>query len=509
MRMEVSSRTPAPEVARDQLESRVPSAGRRLGRNSAVYAVCGLVNKAIGFLLLPIYTHLLTPDQFGVVAVVTVVASFLSALFAVAMGTAVMRYYHEYRAHPDERRAFVGTVLTLVFAVSCVGCGVLALLGERVFAPVLGGVPFWPMMAMGLGVALFTPFLQVYLVVLQTAERPVAYGVAAVSLVLAKTVLAIVLVVGMGWGASGVLMAHLVGASLVFTACALAMRREARVCMVPGHAWRALRYSFPVLPHTLASLVRQILDRMFLVHLLSVAAAGVYHLAFQFGALTQVLCIAGSKAINPVLMRAMHESDGERLANIRNLGTTMVLGYCLFSVGVSLFAPEVVVGLTGPEFHGAYRVVPFIAFTFAASGIYSLLVNTLFYWERMAKYVGLCTVASLGVAVGLNVVLIPVWGTLGAAVAALATQVCFVVAVGWIAHRKSMVRWCYGRFAVMFTVGLVVALWPLAPAHAISLPGFAGKLALFVVVFLLLSTVAYGSPWFLVREMRRLRSQPS
>ena len=499
------SATPTADSGGPNREPERRSVGRALGRTSAVYAVCGLLNKAIGFVLLPLYTHLLSADQLGAVAVVVVVASFLTALFAMAMGTAVMRYYHEYRDRPEELAQFTGTVLTAVFGVSVLASAVLILCGESVFSWLLGDVPFWPLMAMGLGVALFQPFIEVYLHVLQTAERPKAYGVLALSLVLIKTGLAIGLVLGLGFRAEGVLGAHVAAAAAIFLVCCWSLRGTVRLGLRWDQLKKALRYSLPILPHTLASLVRQILDRLFLLHLVSVAAAGVYFVAFQFGTLTQILCASCSKALNPVMMRAMHERDHVRLANIRNLGTTLVLGYCTFSLGVSLFSPEVVVLLTGPEFHDTYRMVPFLAFAFAASGIYSLLVLTLFFWERTAKYVGMCTVASLGIAALLNWLLIPQFGMVGAAVAALVTQLCIVLAVGLIARPRTMVAWRYGRFAAMFTLAFAVSLWPLSPMHTLSWGGAALKLGLTAATIAALTTIAYGSPAFLLRELRRAR----
>src|SRR5262245_47825615 len=104
----------APAPSHSAAAPRRVGVGARLGRGSAVYAVCGGLNLAIGFLLLPIYTHLLTADQYGAVTVVLVVASFLGVLFAMALSAAVMRFYHEYRDRPDELGAFLGTLLTAV-----------------------------------------------------------------------------------------------------------------------------------------------------------------------------------------------------------------------------------------------------------------------------------------------------------------------------------------------------------------------------------------------------------
>ena len=177
--------------------------GVRLGKGSAVYAVCGVFNKAVGFLLLPIYTHLLSPDQLGAVAIVLVVATFLGVLFSMALSAAAMRFYHEYRDQPEELRGFLGTLLTTVFAASLLASAVLLACGQSLFQPILKDVEFWPLMAMGLGMAVFQPFVETCLVVLQTAEKRLLYGAIAMTNVLTKAVLAIVLVAGLGLGYDG------------------------------------------------------------------------------------------------------------------------------------------------------------------------------------------------------------------------------------------------------------------------------------------------------------------
>ena len=495
--------TPAPPSE----PTRAGGVGVRFGQGSALYALCGVFNRAIGFLLLPIYTHLLTPDQYGAVTIVLIIATFLGVLFAMALTAAAMRFYHEYRDQPDELRAFLGTLLTAVFAVSGIASALLLVGGESLLQPILKDVSFWPLMAMGLGVAAFHPFIETCLMILQTAEKRLLYGAVAMSSVLVKAVLAIVLVAGCGLGAEGVLGAHAATAVVFFATCLWCLRRTVRIGIRPAHLRKALGYSLPLLPHTLASSGKQILDRMFLVHLVSTAAAGIYALGFQFGTLTQIVFISFSKALNPIFMRALQDRDHERLANIRNLGLTMVLAYCWVSATISLFAPEVIVLLTGPEFHDSYRVVPFVTFAFAATGIYSLLVQVLLFDRRTSRYVSIGTILSLGLGAALSYALIPRYGIEGAAAALLVTQVVYATATAVAVRRCSDLRWQHGRFATMFAISFAIALWPLAPQHEVSWPGFAIKAAMACSLLALLSIVGYGTPMFLWHEVAALRAR--
>lgn len=481
--------------------------GVHFGKGSAVYAFCGVFNRAVSFLLLPVYTHLLTPDELGAVAIVLVVATFLGVLFAMALGASAVRFYHEYRDRPDELRAFLGTLLTAVFAASLLASAALLLCGPSLLQPILGDVAFWPLMAMGLGVAAFYPFVEACLTVLQTAEKRRLYAAIAMTSGLAKAALAIVLLAGFGLGAEGVLGAHAVTAALFFVVCALSMRSSVQIGIRATYLRKALGYSLPLLPHTLASSAKQILDRMFLLHLAGVAAAGIYALGFQLGALTQIVFISFSKSLNPIFMRALQDGDTGRIDNIRNLGLTVVLVYCWVSAAISLFAPDVIVLLTGPEFHDSYRVVPFVTFSFAATGVYSLMVQVLLFNQRTSRFVSIGTIASLGLGAALSMALIPRFGIEGAAAAVFATQVLYAAATGVAATRFGDVRWQHGRFAAMFAIAFAFSLWPLTPLHDVSWSGAMIKAALAGGLLALLSIVGYGSPTFLWREVVALRGR--
>ncbi len=484
-----------------------PGVGARVGKHSAIYAICGLAGKAVGFLLLPLYTRLLTADQVGAIGVVIGIVGFLNVLYPMALGAAVTRFYHQYRDRPDELKAFLGTVLTATFALSIGASALLLWSGPVLLQPLLADIAFWPLMAMGIGVAAFQPFIEIYLIVLQTAERPARYGVIALANLLAKTLIAIALVAGVGLGAEGVLGANLCAAIVFATICLLGARRFVHLGLRRRYLVEALTYSVPILPHTLGSHTRGILDRMFLLHLVSQAATGLYSIGFQIGSLTQIVCMSTTKTITPIFMRAMQEEDEARLNNIRNLALTLVFVFCWVSAAISLFAPEVLVVLAGSEFHEAYRVVPFLAFMFAATGVYSLFVIVLFFHKRMAKYVGVGTVVTLGISAGLNVLLIPLFGMEGAAAAALATQAAFTITVGVMAHRHSPIDWHYGRYVGLFALAFAVSLWPLTPHHEVSWWGAAAKSGVVGVLFCAMSIIAWGSPLFLLREWRELRRE--
>ncbi|MCA8944465.1 MAG: lipopolysaccharide biosynthesis protein [Planctomycetes bacterium] len=494
---------PKPAVEHDVSPQSGRGIGRALGKSSAIYTGAALINKAIGFVLLPIYAHALTPAEYGSVAAVTMIGIVLHELLALAQGAAIIRFYHEHPEGSPELRRFVGTALTTVLSTSLVVGAALLVVGDVLLTPLLDGIPFWPLMAIGVGIAAVQPFVNVYLLVLQTSRRPTAFGIATVGSALSRTLLAIGLVAGLGWKAEGVLTAHLIAAAVVFAGVLFSMRGRVELCFDRHHAARSLRYSGPILVHTVGTAFRTILDRMFLVNLLGTAAAGVYHIGFQLSSLVQIGCVSAHKSLNPLFMRAMHEDDTRRLDNIRNLGLTLVVLYTFGATALSLAAPEVVALFASDAYRDASGVVPLLAFAFVASGIYGLLSNVLFFERSTSRRVGLVTLASIGFGAIANAVLIGPFGIHGAAIATLLGQLLFLVVVAFMIRRHAPFAWPYGRFAAVFVTGFVASLIPLfTDGDEISARGIAVKLAVLTAVFVSTSWLAWGSPWFLIRELR-------
>jgi len=68
---------------------------KRLIKFSISYTVIEGVQRGILFLLLPIFTHYMTPEEYGIVSTSLILISFLSIFFSLAIQSAISRYYHK------------------------------------------------------------------------------------------------------------------------------------------------------------------------------------------------------------------------------------------------------------------------------------------------------------------------------------------------------------------------------------------------------------------------------
>ena len=69
---------------------------KQVFKNSAYYMIASLLPTAVGFLMLPIYTRYLTPDDYGVVALVLSLQSFLPLIMTLQVHNSILRFFFDY-----------------------------------------------------------------------------------------------------------------------------------------------------------------------------------------------------------------------------------------------------------------------------------------------------------------------------------------------------------------------------------------------------------------------------
>ncbi len=430
---------------------------QKLGKSSLVYTVSNLLQRGISFFLLPLYTHFLAPEDYGILAVVTTLSGFLSILFTWSMPAAIGRFYFDYRDDPDALREFWGTVICSILFFSFAGGVLLLWAGPVILKPIMGDIPFWPFFAIGIGTLVFQPFFQIFLSTLQVQGLAGRYALYSTIQLVINLALVLTLVVLLKWKAEGPLFASLATSIIFFLITLGTFRKNFKWVFRWDFFKQAARYSLPLVPHSLSAQILVVTDKFFLNTMIGAASAGIYHIAYLLG--TTIIIIADSinRAYVPVAMEALQESKPSSLEELKSNGMALIGGYCLIGTLVSLFASEVLQLFTAKPFHTAYQVVPLIAFGFVLRGIYYILVNILMFKKEATGSVSVGTFTAALANVALNFSLIPKYGMMGAALATLVSQLIMTLIIGKLALKHEPFRWDYEKICLAFIVCLIIS----------------------------------------------------
>ncbi len=446
-------------------------------KHAVVYGLANLMVQAAGLVLLPVYLRCLDDSEYGVLEVVGRLAETIgTCLLFGGFRQALMTFYQQ-AADEAGRRQVVSATYLLVLA-SCLLGGTAALL----LGPWLGAwltsasageaLPAGLIRLAVLGI-LLEPLSLVPLVLLQARVRSLAYVLVVVGQFLVRVGLSILLVSVLDWGVAGALTATALTGALF--GAALSARELARSAAWPSLAQvRALlAFAVPLLPGGLCYFTLHHGDRFFLAHWCDMAEIGRYALGYKLALAVAVFSLSPLYMVWSARMYAVaRQPDGPVIFG--QVFTRTVAAYLFVGLGMCLFAGEAVAVLGGERYAAAvWFVAPVVLACFCQCAS-SLMDAGLYVTRRTGLKLGV-TVAAAAVMLGLYAVLIPAWGSKGAALATLGGFFFLALATYVVSQRVFPVVYPWPRLAGL--LGLACGLWLLGqalPEGPWSLPGRVG-----------------------------------
>ena len=384
-------------------------------RRSSIYLLSNVLNALIPFLLLPVLTRYLNPDEYGQIAMFQLLVTGLAALTGLnAVGAANRKFYDS--SDKTSLALFNGVCIhILLFSTLCLGL-ISFLLSDEI-SQWLNIPTVWVYLAVVISSANF--FIQLRLGQWQIREEPISFGVMQVSQSIIIMILSLGLIVWLQQGASGRVNALLATTVIYAFLSLFILYRERLVLLFPlrkDFFKEALSFGVPLVPHVVGAFILSSVDRFVINQTLGVAEAGIYMLAVQLSLGMAVVFDAINKALVPWLFRTLTDKNPLQLQRVVKFTylffiTVFALGGLSFIVG-----PWVVTWIAGDEYQRASTVIGWLCLGQAFGGMYLMVTNYLFYEKRTGS-LSMLTVLSGVVNILILLYLIPIKGIEGAAIA--------------------------------------------------------------------------------------------
>jgi O-antigen/teichoic acid export membrane protein len=427
---------------------------KELARHSAIYGLGSIVARILGVLLLPLYTRYLSPGDYGLIETLVALSAVLAALVAQGMKSAFFRFYFD--SADEARRLLVirtafwyvmaAATVVLVAGVALAGQISWLLFGTHDHAGLVAAsfVGLWAAMNYEQMTSLFR--------VEQRSTAYVAATFANVGVTIAATVL---LVVAFDQGPLGVIVGNFTG-TLVVYAGLLLYRRKRLGLQFDRKLYRAMnRFGLPLVPSALALWLTNFSDRFFLVKLADPHEVGLYSIGVRIASAILLLLTAFRMAW-PAFAYSI-EDDREAQRTYSFVLTYVVFVTCWLALALGLLAPWIVRLITTAPFYPAQDVVALLSFGAAAFGAY-VVVQIGTGRARRTGTNWLVTGIGAAVNVALNLILIPPFGRIGAAIATVGAYLLLFLLMAWRANRVFPVSYQWRRVATLAVaaVGLTV-----------------------------------------------------
>jgi O-antigen/teichoic acid export membrane protein len=414
----------------------------------------------IGFLLLPVFTHYLSPAEYGVSALIIVYTTLFNGIFSLGTGASIGIYYFE-----EEDETARARVIWTTAAVLLVNCLLLTLIGF-IFAPqfsrwMFGSTEFAYIIRLSLASLTVSTMTVPFLAFLQMEERAKTYVLLTTISSLLTLLLSAIAVVYLRHGIAGMFEGGLIGAVVLLAGTLSVALRHLTFGLDFSRIRPLIKTGFPSVFGVGAFFFIDWSDRLMLDRFLGLGEVGVYSIGYSFGMVMSLAVAAFGNAWPPYFISFIAKRDEASIL----FGRVMKYYVILFGT-VTLFfflvARPVILAMTAPEFHGAFTVVGLVALSYTLKGCYLITLPPLVYEKKLYLQSGI-EWAAAAINVVLNLLLIPVLRKEGAAVATLAAYFCLPVMTYFIGNRYLSIQYEW-KSIVKFTLGFVaLAVWSYLP----------------------------------------------
>jgi O-antigen/teichoic acid export membrane protein len=230
---------------------------------------------------------------------------------------------------------------------------------------------------------------------------------------------------------------------------------------------RILEYSVPTAATRLSVVLDSRVDKVLLGVLIGPVAVGFYTLAKQIADFCIVPATALGFTISPALGDQHADDATERAATLyeRSMENVLLL-YLPAAVGLALVAEPAIRILVGTDYLGAVPVLQLFSFFVIVRAIHKITGNGLDYLG-LARIRAIARGTAAGSNVVLNLLLIPQFGVMGAAVATVVTYTAYTAVNVYYIHRELNLEMGYllGRTARIGAIAVAMGgvVWPLIP----------------------------------------------
>ena len=438
----------------------------------------------MGFLLIPIYTHALTPSDYGVLELLTMTIDILSMMFWVGLTPAMSKFYYEYD-DSLKRQTIISTAFITAIGIFSIGVVIMFTcsrwLSELIFDTDYYAKYFHIMflsMLLQTGIEIPLSFIRIQ-------QKSLRCSVINTVKVFIQFILNILFVAIWNYGVLGVLYSTLITSILMSLYLTFVTFKEVGFRYSLKDAKNMISFGAPLIFTSLGAFMINFSDRFFIKHFIGAKEVGIYSLGYKFGWLISFLIMAPFGQIWFAKLYEIANTAGAHETYSR-MFTYLNMALILVGFFISLFFSEAIRIISPPSYWEAARITPIITLSYIINGwfIYTQIGILIRKKTKYAAYVSLlCATLSLM----LNYLLIPRFSIYGAASTTVLTMFLRFFVSYHISQRLYKVTYSWHSIYILLCSATLLYL----VSVNISIPSITLRLCFKTALFLLFCTIVY------------------
>jgi len=380
-------------------------------KDSLIYTLPAILSRGIGIFLLPIYTRITSPDELGALELFIAFGNIIAITVALEISQGISRFIPESDGKIRRSYAFTGLIFTIVtYSLSIFACFLFA---RNLSILLIGSEKYFTEFKLALIYIFFNGFYYYFQNLLRFEGKSTLFSISSITYAALNLSLVFILGVILEQGFKAIFYSLILSSLFASILSYIFLRNSFEHIFRADLLKELLTFSIPLVPASVLVFVSLYIDRFMISSILGLEYVGVYSVGIKLSSAAGLLMIGFQMAITPLIYK--HHLDPETPNSLSLIFKYFVILSLLFFASYSILAREVVMLLATPEFFEASTVLPSLVLAFLFSHMYVFLPGI-----TIQKKTYIILVINLFVAfvnIALNMLLIPEFGIIGAAIA--------------------------------------------------------------------------------------------
>lgn len=428
-------------------------------KNSIIYMLPLVTGNLLLFITIPIFTRILTPEDYGVLALAMIYAIFMSGLANFGVSFAFERNYFQYRDTPQKLAQLLFSSLVFVATNFVVLSGLTYLFRGNISEFLTGSSQH--------GILILTAFAahfffgtanNFYFTYFKNAEKAKTYTKYRISSAVLNFVISLFLVAYMRVGVIGIVFAQLITGVSLFLFLLYLFLKEFRFSLNRSILFESLKISYPLTPRIFIGVLNTQFDRYMIGLLATIGGVGVYHIGKKISTLIFTFMTAIENVFNPQVYQRMFGQHEHGRESIGRYLTPFLYISIFVALCMALFSEELLTILSPVSYHGAIPIITILSMYFGFLFFGKVTGMQLIYVKK-THITSILIVISVALNIGFNIPMIMKYGATGAAWATLfagliSGSISIIVAQHYykIQYEWNKIGWIMGTFFIGATV---------------------------------------------------------
>jgi O-antigen/teichoic acid export membrane protein len=430
---------------------------KELTKDTAIYGISTMLGRFLNFILVPFYTNVFTPADYGVVILIYSYIALFNIIFIYGMDAAFLKYA-AFKDIGDEKDNFSTPFLSILFT-SVLFCGLIILLRQPIahFVELKSELNY--LIILSALILFFDANAVISFLKLRLERKAKLFSFIKIASILFNIILNVFLILKLKWGIEAIFISNLSASVLSFILLLPTLSRNFKFSFHKILFNRLLKFGLPYLPAGLGMMLVQVIDVPILEKLTDVKTVGIYKANYKLGIFMMLFVNMFQYAWQPFFLTNAKEENAKEIFS-KVLTYFTIVGSLLLII-LSLFISDIVqinfsgFSIIGSSYWSGLYIVPIILLAYLFNGLY-VVFSAGIYIEEKSIYAPI--VAGLGALtnVAINYLLIPSLNILGAALATLASYVVMAAGYYIVTQKYYKIQYEYSKLIKIFSAVIII-----------------------------------------------------